>query len=183
MSVRKKSKKKQIMSISYFLWLLLLIFIYSDALHAQIYQSQNFRLGEAHYRVAEATQLADTVLVWGDIRLPGTYLVPRGINLAQMLAYAHGPINLRTQETDLDWSRVFVEITITNRDTGVSEQFIQQVDGSVSPEFFARRIQNFDTVIIRVRRKPFFLDYVRAYSPVVTTVLSTFLLYRTVRDL
>jgi hypothetical protein len=148
-----------------------------------IYQSQNFRLGEAHYRVAEPTQLADTVLVWGDIQLPGTYLVPRGINLAQMLAYARGPINLRTQETDLDWSRVFVEITITNRDSGDSEQFIQQVDGSVTPEFFARRVENFDTVIIRVRRKPNFLDYVRAYSPVVTTVLSTFLLYRTVRDL
>jgi capsular exopolysaccharide synthesis family protein len=45
------------------------------------FQTQNFRLGEAHYRVAEPTQLADTVLVWGDITLPGTYLVPRGINL------------------------------------------------------------------------------------------------------
>jgi hypothetical protein len=101
-----------------------------------------------------------------------------------MLAYARGPINLRTQETDLDWSRVFVEITITNVNTGDSEQFIQQVDGSIGPpNSLLRRIENFDTVIIRVRRKPNFLDYVRAYSPVVTTVLSTFLLYRTVRDL
>jgi hypothetical protein len=179
MSTKKKHKLAVLLAL---LWIALGL----QTLQAQvnnIYQSQNFRLGEAHYRVAEPTQLADTVLVWGDISLPGVYLVPRGINLAQMLAYARGPINLRTQETDLDWSRVFVEITITNRYTKTSEQFIQQVDGSVSPEFFARRIQNFDTVIIRVRRKPNFLDYVRAYSPVVTTVLSTFLLYRTVRDL
>jgi uncharacterized membrane protein YciS (DUF1049 family) len=187
MSARKNSKMNiKVKSSNYLVWVLFLIFICSVSVQAQnqqIYQSQNFRLGEAHYRVAEATQLADTVLVWGEIQLPGTYLVPRGINLAQMLAYARGPINLRTQETDLDWSRVFIEITITNRDTGASEQFIQQVDGSVTPEFFARRVENFDTIIIRVRRKPNFLDYVRAYSPVVTTVLSTFLLYRTVRDL
>jgi hypothetical protein len=180
------ARKTQINLIGFMVLTLVLLSTYTNTKAQQTtmtFQTQNFRLGEAHYRVAEPTQLADTVLVWGDIQLPGTYLVPRGINLAQMLAYARGPINLRTQETDLDWSRVFVEITITNRDTGASEQFIQQVDGSVSPEFFARRVENFDTVIIRVRRKPNFLDYVRAYSPVVTTVLSTFLLYRTVRDL
>lgn len=148
-----------------------------------MYQSQNFRLGEAHYRVAEPTQIADTILVWGDVQLPGTYLVPRGINLAQMLAYARGPINLRTQETDLDWSQVFIEINISNRDTGESLQIIQQVDGSVGQEFFDKRMENFDTVIIRVRRKPNFLDYVRAYSPVIATVLNTLLLYRTIRDL
>jgi hypothetical protein len=176
-------KKKYLLGV---LFVLLWIGFETQTLQAQInniYQSQNFRLGEAHYRVAEPTQLADTVLVWGEISLPGVYLVPRGINMAQMLAYARGPINLRTQETDLDWSRVFVEITITNRDSGISEQFIQQVDGSISADFFSRRIENFDTIIIRVRRKPNFLDYVRAYSPVVTTLLSTFLLYRTVRDL
>jgi hypothetical protein len=148
-----------------------------------IYQSQNFRLGEAHYRVAEPTQIADTVLVWGDIVLPGTYLVPRGISLAQMIAYARGPINLRTQETDLDWSQVFVEISITNRDSGESLQLIQKVDGTIDIEFFQKKMQNFDSVIIRVRRKPNFLDYVRAYSPVIATVLNTLLLYRTIRDL
>lgn len=155
----------------------------AEAQSANMFQSQNFRLGEAHYRVAEPTQIADTVLVWGDVQLPGTYLVPRGINLAQMLAYARGPINLRTQETDLDWSQVFIEITISNRDSRESVQFIQSVDGSIGPEFFDKRMHNFDTVIIRVRRKPNFLDYVRAYSPVIATVLNTLLLYRTIRDL
>lgn len=168
---------------------LLILFLFGGILSVasaqtnNIYQSQNFRLGEAHYRVAESTQIADTILVWGDIQLPGTYLVPRGITLAQMLAYARGPINLRTQETDLDWSQVFIEINISNRDTGESLQFIQQVDGSLGPEFFEKKMKNFDTVIIRVRRKPNFLDYVRAYSPVVATVLNTLLLYRTIRDL
>lgn len=154
-----------------------------EAQSSNMYQSQNFRLGEAHYRVAEPTQIADTILVWGDVQLPGTYLVPRGINLAQMLAYARGPINLRTQETDLDWSQVFIEINISNRDTGESIQIIQRVDGSIGQEFFEKRMANFDTVIIRVRRKPNFLDYVRAYSPVIATVLNTLLLYRTIRDL
>lgn len=157
--------------------------VIAQAQSSNIYQSQNFRLGEAHYRVADASQLADTVLVWGDIQLPGTYLVPRGINLAQMLAYSRGPINLRTQETDLDWSQVFVEVTVTNRDSGESEMYILQVDGSVSPEFFSTKMENFDTIVIRVRRKPNFLDYVRAYSPVIATVLNTLLLYRTIRDI
>jgi hypothetical protein len=159
---------------------------FTSIVEAQVnnmYQSQNFRLGEAHYRVAEPTQIADTILVWGDVQLPGTYLVPRGINLAQMLAYARGPINLRTLETDLDWSQIFIEINISNRDTGESFQLIQNVDGSIGPEFFQKRMSNFDTIIIRVRRKPNFLDYVRAYSPVIATVLNTLLLYRTIRDL
>jgi hypothetical protein len=148
-----------------------------------IYQSQNFRLGEAHYRVAELTQLADTVLIWGDVQLPGTYLVPRGINIAQMLAYSKGPINLRTQETDLDWSNVFVEVTITNGKTGQSILIKQEIDGTIDAEFFSRTIENFDTIIIRVKRKPNFLDYVRAYVPIVATVLNTLLLYRTIKDL
>jgi hypothetical protein len=150
---------------------------------SNIYQSQNFRLGEAYYRVAEITQIADTVLVWGDVQIPGTYLVPRGINLAQMLAFVRGPINLRTQETDLDWSKVFIEITVSNRDNRESIQFVQKVDGSVSPEFYRKKMENFDTVVIRVRRKPNLLDYVRAYSPIVATVLNTLLLYRTISDL
>lgn len=168
------------------LYFSLFIFFIPVLVQAQtnnIYQSQNFRLGEAHYRVAEPSQLADTVLVWGDVQLPGTYLVPRNITLAQMLAYARGPINLRTGETDLDWSKVFVEVTVTNGYTGESKELLLRVDGSVDPEFFEYRIKNFDTIIIRVRRKPMLLDYVRAYAPVVATVLNSLLLYRTIRDL
>jgi hypothetical protein len=166
--------------------LLVLIIYFSISATAQqnnIYQSQNFRLGEAHYRVAEPTQIADTILVWGDVVLPGTYLVPRGISLAQMIAYARGPINLRTQETDLDWSQVFVEISITNRDTGESLQLVQKIDGTIDASFFLKKMENFDTLIIRVRRKPNFLDYIRAYSPIIATVLNTLLLYRTIREL
>lgn len=148
-----------------------------------LYQSQTFRLGEAFYRVAEVTQLADTVLVWGDIQLPGTYLVPRGVNLAQMIAFARGPMNIRNSETDLDWSKMYMEITVTNKDTRVSRQFKIKVDGTVPNEVFDTRMRNYDTVIIRVRRKPIVLDYVRAYTPIVSGVLSTFLLYRTIKDL
>jgi hypothetical protein len=156
--------------------MLVLIVIISTSASAQqnnVYQSQNFRLGEAHYRVAEPTQIADTVLVWGDIVLPGTYIVPRGISLAQMIAYARGPINLRTQETDLDWSQVFVEISITNRDTGESLQLIQKVDGyNRSTNFFEKadaKLRHCDNY--ELEGNPTFLDYVRAYSPVIATVL------------
>lgn len=167
----------------FYVFFMVCIPIVSQAQTGNIYQSQNFRLGEAHYRVAEPTQLADTVLVWGDVQLPGTYLVPRNITLAQMLAYARGPINLRTGETDLDWSKVFVEVTVTNRYSGESKELILRVDGNVGPEFFNNRVENFDTIILRVRRKPMFLDYVRAYAPIVATVLNSLLLYRTIRDI
>jgi hypothetical protein len=148
-----------------------------------IYGSQNFRLGEAHYRVAEVTQLADTVMVWGDIQLPGTYLVPRGISIAQLIAYARGPRNVRTSETDLDWSEILVEVTITNGITMESKQMVIQFDGTVSQEFFDTKVKNFDTIVVRVRRKATILDYVRAYSPIISSVLSTILLYRTIRNL
>ncbi len=147
------------------------------------YQSQSLRLGEAFFRVAEATQLADTVLIWGDIQLPGTYLVPRGVNLAQMVAFSRGPSNIRNNETDLDWSKLFMEITVTNKDSQISQSFKVKVDGSIPAEMFETRMRNYDTIVIRVRRKATVLDYVRAYTPIVSGALSTFLLYRTIKDL
>ncbi|MCC5926545.1 MAG: hypothetical protein JJU41_08285 [Bacteroidetes bacterium] len=172
-----------IKSLLIFSTLLFSFIIVADAQTSNYYQSQNFRLGEAHYRVADASQVADTILIWGDVQLPGTYLVPRGINLAQMLAYARGPIRLRTSETDLDWSKVFVEFTVTSRNSEESVMYVLQVDGYVPPEFFINEEKNFDTIVVRVRRQPNFLDYVRAYSPIIATVLNTLLLYRTIRDL
>lgn len=168
------------------LYLILLLFGLGASGMAQsgnIYQSQTFRLGEAFYRVAEVTQLADTVLIWGDIQLPGTYLVPRGVNLAQMMAFAKGPTNLRNSEIDLDWSKVFVEVTVTNRDTRISKKYKIKVDGTVPAEIFDHRIRNYDTVILRVRRRPIALDYVRVYTPIISGVLSSILLYKTIKDL
>ena len=93
-------------------------------------------------------------------------LVPRGINLAQMLALCPGTYPLlRTSETDLDWSKVFIEVNISNRDTGESMQLIQPVDGSVTPMFFDKRMENFDTVIIRVRRQPNFFRLCQSLFP------------------
>jgi hypothetical protein len=154
-----------------------------EAQNNNIYQSQNFRLGDAHYRVAESTQIADTVLIWGDVQLPGVYLIPKGISLAQMIAYARGPINLRTTETDLDWSKIYVEININRYRSNEYINLKQDLNGSIDVEFFKLRIENYDTIIIRVRRKPNLLDYIRAYTPIVASVLNSFLLYRTIRDL
>ncbi|MDZ7692700.1 MAG: hypothetical protein U5K69_16505 [Balneolaceae bacterium] len=82
---------------------LLLAFAQTDSIAQvnqgqQLYQSQQFRLGDRIIRVAEPGQISDTLNVWGDINSPGRYLVPRGTSLPQLISYAFGPQTIRSNE-------------------------------------------------------------------------------------
>src|SRR5699024_2330201 len=83
----------------------------------QLSRSQQFRLGERIIRVAEPGVLADSVNVWGDVNSAGRYLVPKDTRLPELISYSFGPQTIRSNESNLDWSKMRVEVNISEYST------------------------------------------------------------------
>lgn len=147
-------------------------------------QSQMFRPAEGMVRIAEPGQRADTLNVWGDVSLPGRYIVPKGTNLADFISYARGPVRIQTRETQIDWSKIRLEINISRFNPETGEQ-VTNIEYSyrdpVPPEFRDYMLENNDLITLQVRRRPIFIDYINVISPVVSLILSTLLLYDRLR--
>lgn len=150
---------------------------------SQFGNTANFREAQAIIRVAEASQLADTVLVWGDVSVPGTYLVPRGTKLMEMLSYAKGPSRYTSTETVLDWSKLRVSVVVSPAGGGQSQKFSLRYDSPLDPEFRNLPLSNFDVIALEVKRKPAFADYVRVIAPVISAVATSVLVVRNIQGL
>lgn len=162
---------------------LLLLLLLATIAHAQNFSqfgnSRNFQQAEAIIRVAEPSQLADTVLVWGDITTPGTYLVPRGTKLMEMLSYARGPRGFSSLETQLDWSKLRISVVVSPTNGRPPQKIDIHYDTPLDHALRSYQVQNFDVIALQVRRKPVFSDYVRVVAPVVSIAISTAVLVRT----
>lgn len=168
---------------------LLTIFLFLSITAAQsqatreVPQSQQFRLGEGIVRIAEPGQLADTLNVWGDVNNPGRYLVPRGMNLASLVSYARGPARLTTNETSMDWSKLRLEISVSQKNGGFEEitNFRYSYNDPVPQGMRDFKLENEDIISIQVRRRASFVDYVRVIAPVVSTVATSILIVERLR--
>jgi hypothetical protein len=175
--------KLNIKHLTTFLCCLVLPIVFQSHVHAQNFgqmgNSRNFQLADAIIRVAEASQLADTVLVWGDIGVSGTYLVPRGTKLVEMISYARGPRGFSTAETQLDWSKLRISVVINPNNGRPVQKVDIHYDTPLDPMMRSYQVQNFDVISLQVRRKAVFTDYFRVIAPVVSISLSTAVLLRT----
>ncbi len=146
----------------------------------QLYTSQQFRLGERIIRVAEPGQLADTLNVWGDVNSPGRYLIPRGTSLPELISYTFGPQTIRSNEAELDWSKMRVEVNISEYDpeTGMEEvqNFKYRFDEPLPAGMRSFDLENNQVVAVQVKRRPAFVDYVRVIAPVISSVATGFLI-------
>ena len=151
----------------------------------QLYQSQQFRLGDRIIRVAEPGQLSDTLNVWGDVNSPGRYLVPRGTTLPQLISYAFGPQTIRDRESNLDWSKMRVEINISNYDQekGMDEvqNFKYRFNEPLPDGMRQFDLENDQVIAIQVKRRPAFIDYVRVIAPVISGVATSILIIERLR--
>lgn len=174
----------------YSLVLILLLLINPHTLSAQFQQgqlqfSQQFIRGETIIRVAEVGQLADSVHVWGDVNVAGVYVVPRGSSLAQVISFSRGPSRYFTSETVLDWSKLRIEVTV-NSWNGEEERmegktYTFKYNESLPVGMTDYVIQNNDVVMIELKRKPAFVDWIRVVAPVVSTVATTILIIQNLR--
>jgi hypothetical protein len=173
------------MGVKFFvLPLILLSSLFISPLQAQFQQgqlqySQQFRLGETIIRVAEVGQLADSVHVWGDVNVAGVYVVPRGATLAQVISYSRGPSRYFTSETVLDWSKLRIEVTVNSGNS--SETYTFRYNENLPGPMTEYVIQNNDVVMVELKRKPAFVDWVRVIAPAVSTVATTILIIQNLK--
>ncbi|MEX0607839.1 MAG: hypothetical protein WD016_06415 [Balneolaceae bacterium] len=153
---------------------------FAEAQGRQTPTSQQFRLGERVIRIAEPGQLADSVNVWGDVGSSGRYLVPRGTSLPLLLSYSYGPQTLRDGQTNLDWSKMRVEINIQEFDRNNKVQNIKRFDYRFEEPFPEGMnnfvVQNNQTVTLRVKRKASFRDYVGVIAPAISAIATSILI-------
>jgi protein involved in polysaccharide export with SLBB domain len=146
----------------------------------QLQTSQQFRLAERIIRVAEPGQLADTVNVWGDVNSSGRYLIPKGTTLPELISYSFGPQTLRSNDTQLDWSKLRVEINISEYNTATGREEIQnfkyKFDKPLPEGMRNFELDNNQIIALQVKRRPSFVDYVRVIAPIVSTVATGFLI-------
>jgi hypothetical protein len=161
-----------------------LIIICSSTILAQQNQqmnmSQQFRMGDRLIRIAEPGELVDSVNVWGDIGSSGRYLVPKGTTLPILISYALGPRTLRGTQTELDWSKMRVEVNIQEFVEESASLHITKFEYRFEepfPEGFREfNVENNQTVTIRVKRKPSFRDYLSIFASTVSAVAATVIL-------
>ncbi len=165
------------------LLILFFILIFFDGVIAQSNQvasTQQFRLAERIVRIAEVGQLSDSVNVWGDVGSSGRYLVPRNTSLNKLLTYAFGPRTLRDGQTNLDWSKMRVEIYIHEYDKNTGEpiitEFKYRLEEQFPAELHAYKVKNNQIVTVRVKRRPSFRDYLGVFASTVSAVASTIIL-------
>lgn len=146
----------------------------------QLFTSQQFRLGERIIRIAEPGQLADSINVWGDVGSAGRYIVPKGTNLTKLISYSFGPRTLNDGQTQLDWSKMRVEVNIQEYDKENGMESIKKFRyrfEEVFPDGMSDFVlDNNQTVTIRVKRKPSFRDYIGIIAPVISSIATSIII-------
>ena len=184
----QKMKGHMLKVINFGLKLTFLVIILISTIRPTVHAQSDFTRSSSLFqmtggltRIAIPGELADTVSVWGEVRRAGRYLLPKGTTVAQMLSYASGPINYRSNETMIDWSDVRIEITISsyNSQTKASErQFYSFIYREEFPvELRELRVRNEDIITVEIKRKPVLRDYINVIAPSLSLVFSFWALY------
>lgn len=169
------------------LWIVMLFLGINGTAFGQLGQVQldrMFQQGEGLIRIAEPGQLADTVNVWGDITTPGRYLIPMGTTIPELISYANGPISSRGNAY-LGWSKLKIDISISKYNKPLGRDVVTNFKYSYEKPL-PRGIRNFklsnnEVLSIQIHRKPAFVDYLGVIAPVVSTVLTSIIIYHQVK--
>lgn len=165
-----------------FIFLALFVIVDTEALaqNNQLNTSQQFRQASRIIRIAESGEIADSVNVWGDVGSSGRYLIPKGTDLTKLLSYSFGPNTLRDGQTQIDWSKMRVEINIQQYDSENGGQSLTRFSYRFEdpfPEGMREfKLENNQTITVRVKRKPSFRDYLGVFASTVSAVASTIIL-------
>lgn len=147
----------------------------------QLYTSQQFRLGERLFRIAEPGELVDSVNVWGDVGSAGRYLVPKGTSLANLITYSLGPRTLQGNETQIDWSKMRIEINVVSDEVDengeqIFKSFTYHFEEPFPEGMREFMLENNQTVAIRVKRRPAFRDYLSIVASTLSALATTIIL-------
>lgn len=150
-----------------------------ETLKAQNINPNMFRLAEGFVRIAEPGQLADTLNVWGDVNAPGRYIVPRGTTAHELISYARGPVQSTGNTRQLDWSKLRVEVTIsqpTPNGGDAAQSYEFRYSEPLPAALRDVELQNDYLVSLEIKRKPAFVDWLRVISSVVGTTATAIII-------
>jgi hypothetical protein len=147
----------------------------------QLWQTQMMRMGDSFIRVAEPGQVADTVHVWGDVTVPGNYIVPKGSSVTEIISYARGPARTVANVVQLDWSQLRMDVILShyNPETKQDEKvfFQYKYNQALVPGIRTKIAQNRDVIVVEVKRKPVLVDWLGVIGPVISAVTGIVSLY------
>lgn len=157
------------------------LFVLSSTLvtaqNQQLFSSQQFRLGDRIIRIAEQGEIADSINVWGDVGSSGRYLVPDGTSLPKLISYALGPRSLNDGQTQLDWSKMRVEVNIQEfnqeEDINTIMKFRYRFEDPFPEGMESFILENNQTVSLRVKRRPTFRDYLGVIAPTISAIATS----------
>lgn len=146
----------------------------------QLSRSQQFRLADRIVRIAEPGEFADSVNVWGDVGSSGRYLIPVGTTLNDLISYSGGLRTIRDGQTNLDWSKMRVEVFVHEYDkinnVDKVDEFIYRLEEAFPAEMWGYQVKNNQTITVRVKRRPSFRDYLGVFASTISAVASTVIL-------
>lgn len=145
-------------------FLIIILFCSADPAKAQLPDD----LGEGLIRIANPGQLADTVNVWGDLRVTGRYLLPRGTTVTRLISYGGGPAAVGDR-APFAKVRLRIHLSRFNENTGREELQLFQLryDEPIPFELRNYELSNEEIVVIEVKRKPSFIDVLGVITPFV----------------
>lgn len=179
-------KTKGVRRLLFYVFALIIITPSVYAQQSQLNLSQQFRLGDRIIRIAEPGQIADSINVWGDVASSGRYLIPKGTHLVELMSYAGGMISIRDGQTNLDWSKMRVEIYVHQYNSEKQKvdvtTFKYRFEEPFPEEMWSFKVENNQTITVRVKRKPSFRDYLGVFASTVTAIASTVILLDRLRN-
>lgn len=147
----------------------------------QLIQTLQMRLGESFIRVAEPGEIVDTVQVWGDISVPGNYIVPKGSSVKQVISYARGPARTVSNVVQLDWSQLRMDVVLSHYDIKTEKEektfFKNSYNAALVKGIRTKKVQNGDVIVVEVKRKPVLVDWLGVIGPIISAVTGIVSLY------
>ena len=147
----------------------------------QLYQQQIQGL----HSLVQPGQLADTLSLWGNIGLNGRVLVPRHMNLVELISYAGGPGNAAMSGgsysigRQLNWSHEKIYVRINRWDDRENRfhltTFTFQDNHALPVALQQFPLRNNDVISIQVRQKPSPLDYIQVFGITIASVTAILL--------
>jgi hypothetical protein len=134
-----------------------------------------------YIRIESQFQAADTVFVWGDIN-SGTYLVPKGTTLLELISYAgwvggnRGGFN---SDAQFRWIKRRAEVIINPVNSTLPPRYYElQFDKPLNEQFRSITVNNYDVVSVSIKRKPMARDYLAVWGPVFSFAVTVVFLAR-----
>ena len=137
---------------------------------------------EGIIKVAEPGQLADTLNLWGDVRNPGRYMVPRRTSIPELISYARGPLSAEAGGRQVRGIEVFILRYSTTEERELINVFRFKPNEPLPSELRNFVLQNNDTITIKVQRRRTFFESLRNVTPFVTLIITGVLAYDRIKE-